>query len=65
MRDAVASRCGLDCEGAGRYDQADVFILAAMGLHWKGRPLAAVPDVHSRALVAVLWPEPTPALTPV
>ncbi|MGW3827810.1 hypothetical protein ACWEAF_37485 [Streptomyces sp. NPDC005071] len=57
VRDAVAERYGLDCEGPGRYDKADAFILAAMGLHWAGWPLAEVPDTHSRALGAVPWPE--------
>ncbi|WP_326604290.1 hypothetical protein [Streptomyces sp. NBC_01800] len=56
VRDAVAERYGLDCEGAGRYDKADAFILAAMGLDWAGRPLAPVPDTHRRALDAVPWP---------
>jgi hypothetical protein len=60
VRDAVATRYGVECEGAGRYDKADAFILAAMGLHWAGSPLAAVPDTHSRALDAVTWPDPPP-----
>lgn len=56
VRDAVAQRYGVECEGPGRYDKADAFILAAMGLHWAGWPLAVVPDTHSRALDAVAWP---------
>lgn len=60
VRDAVAERYGLDCEGPGKYDRADAFILAAMGLHWAGWPLAAVEDTHSRALDAVPWPEQEP-----
>ncbi|MEU4095525.1 hypothetical protein [Streptomyces sp. NPDC026673] len=60
VRDAVAQRYGIECEGPGRYDQADAFILAAMGLHWAGWPLAEVPETHSRALEAVPWPEPEP-----
>ncbi|MEU6318064.1 hypothetical protein [Streptomyces sp. NPDC047009] len=62
VRDAVASRYGLECDGPGRYDKADAFILAAMGLHWVGWPLAVVPDTHRRALDAVPWPERTAAL---
>jgi hypothetical protein len=62
VRDAVAERYGVECEGPGRYDKADAVILAAMGLHWAGWPLAVVPDTHSRALDAVPWPERTPAL---
>ncbi|REE61473.1 hypothetical protein BX257_4052 [Streptomyces sp. 3212.3] len=58
VRDAVASRYGLECEGVGRYDKADAFILAALGLHWVGAPLAEVPDTHSRALDGVDWPDP-------
>ncbi|MGW3657179.1 hypothetical protein ACWD6R_16460 [Streptomyces sp. NPDC005151] len=56
VRDAVAERYGMECEGPGRYDKADAFILAAMGLHWTGWPLAEVPDTHRRALDAVPWP---------
>ncbi|MFF3378096.1 hypothetical protein ACFYXF_34735 [Streptomyces sp. NPDC002680] len=43
VRDAVAERYGLECDGPGRYDKANAFILAAMGLHWAGWPLAVVP----------------------
>ncbi|MFD3455798.1 hypothetical protein ACFWVC_26920 [Streptomyces sp. NPDC058691] len=57
VRDAVAQRYGIECGGPGVYDQADAYILAAMGLHWAGWPLAPVPDAHSRALEAVPWPE--------
>ncbi|MFF3493765.1 hypothetical protein ACFYWS_20700 [Streptomyces sp. NPDC002795] len=67
VRDAVAERYGIECEGPGRYDKADAFILAAMGLHWAGWPLTVVPDSHRRALGAVAWPDlpgtPIPALT--
>ncbi|MFD7769888.1 hypothetical protein [Streptomyces sp. NPDC059787] len=62
VRDAVAERYGLECDGPGRYDKADAMILAAMGLHWAGWPLAVVPDTHRRALDAVPWPERTPRL---
>ncbi|MFB7329796.1 hypothetical protein [Streptomyces sp. NPDC056190] len=62
VRDAVAERYGLPCEGPGRYGKAGAFILAAMGLHWAGWPLAVVPDTHRRALDAVPWPERTLSL---
>lgn len=61
VRDAVAERYGIHTEGATRYDQADAYILAAMGLHWLGYPLAEVPATHSRALDGVAWPTKTPA----
>lgn len=57
VRDAVAQRYGVECVGVGRYDEADAYVLAAMGLHWLGAPLAEVPDTHSRALSGVAWPE--------
>jgi hypothetical protein len=62
VRDAVAERYGLQTAGATRYDQADAFVLAAMGLHWLGYPLAPVPDTHSRALAGVAWPEQVPVV---
>ncbi|MDX3714375.1 hypothetical protein PV733_36720 [Streptomyces europaeiscabiei] len=62
VRDAVVSRYGVPCEGRGRYDQADSVILAAMGLHWLGYPLAVVPDTHRRALDGVTWPLNLPAV---
>ncbi|WP_234352055.1 MULTISPECIES: hypothetical protein [unclassified Streptomyces] len=57
VRDAVASRYGVECDGPGRYDKSDAFVLAAMGLHWAGWPLAVVPDTHRRALDNVQWPQ--------
>lgn len=57
VRDAVAARYGMECEGPGRYDKSDAYILAAMGLHHLGWPLAAVPETHRRALDAVPWPD--------
>lgn len=57
VRDAVATRYGIECEGVGRYDMADAYTLLSMGLHWLGHPLAAVPASHSRALKGVAWPE--------
>ncbi|MFK0062660.1 hypothetical protein ACIQTN_25965 [Streptomyces werraensis] len=62
VRDAVIERYGVPCEGRGRYDQADATILAAMGLHWLGYPLAVLPDTHRRALAGVQWPENLPAV---
>ncbi|WP_405526829.1 hypothetical protein OG426_30615 [Streptomyces canus] len=56
---STAARAG---GGSGRYDKADAFILAAMGLHWAGWPLAVVPDTHRRPLDAVPWSERTPRL---
>ncbi|GGR70828.1 MULTISPECIES: hypothetical protein [Streptomyces] len=61
VRDAVCERYGVPCEGRGRYDQADAYVLHAMGLHWLGYPLADVPPSHSRALDGVQWPG-TPAV---
>lgn len=57
VRDAVAQRYGVECEGVGRYDKADAYVCAAMGLHWAGWPLAVVPDSHRRALDSVAWPD--------
>jgi crossover junction endodeoxyribonuclease RuvC len=62
VRDAVISRYGVPCEGRGRYDQADATVLAAMGLHWLGYPLAVLPDTHRRALDGVTWPLNIPAV---
>lgn len=62
VRDAVLARYGVPCEGKGRYDQADSVILAAMGLHWLGWPLAVLPDTHRRALDGVTWPLNLPAV---
>lgn len=56
VRQNVADRYGVDCEGRWRYDKADAYILLAMGLHHLGRPLHDVPDTHSRALAGVDWP---------
>jgi hypothetical protein len=60
VRNAVRERYGIHTEGATRYDQADAFILAAMGLHWLGYPLAEVPATHARALDGVAWPANAP-----
>nr|WSZ96805.1 hypothetical protein OH820_15085 [Streptomyces sp. NBC_00857] len=60
VRNAAVERYGVECEGPGRYDQADATVLAAMGLDWLGYPTVAVPDTHRRALEAVRWPELLP-----
>ncbi|GAA1353461.1 hypothetical protein [Streptomyces beijiangensis] len=56
VRDAVAEQYGIECEGTARYDEADAFILAAMGLDWLGYALTSVPATHARALAGVEWP---------
>ncbi|MFH8403759.1 hypothetical protein ACH4FX_03150 [Streptomyces sp. NPDC018019] len=59
--DATAARYGI----ALRDDnQADAYVLAAMGHDWLGEPLAPVPDRHRAALARVEWPEllPPPAV---
>lgn len=60
VRAVAVERYGIDCEGPGRYDQADATILAAMGLDWLGYPTVPVPDTHRRALEAVRWPDLIP-----
>ncbi|MGW3025823.1 hypothetical protein [Streptomyces sp. NPDC001221] len=57
VRQAVADTYGIVTEGPAKYDEADAYILLAMGLHWLGWPLAVVPDTHRRALDSVRWPE--------
>ncbi|MFJ6748296.1 hypothetical protein ACIQNI_08910 [Streptomyces sp. NPDC091266] len=41
-------------------NQADAYVLAAMGRHRLGAPLAPVPDGHARALTGVQWPDLLP-----
>lgn len=60
VREAVASTYGVECEGSGRYDRADAYVLLAMARDWLGHPLALVPTTHSRALAGCTWPEVTP-----
>lgn len=62
VRDAVAERYGIECTGPARYDEADAYVMCALGLHWLGHPLAAVPDTHRRALEGVQWPDTVPAV---
>ncbi|WP_060888688.1 hypothetical protein [Streptomyces scabiei] len=56
VRQAVAETYGITTEGTAKHDEADAYILLAMGLHWLGWPLAVVPDTHRRALDSVPWP---------
>lgn len=62
VRNAVADRYGIDCTGKSRYDEADAFVLASMGLDWLGWPLAVVPETHRRALASVPWPDAVPVV---
>lgn len=57
VRDAVRERYGVDCDGVGRYDQADAYALCAMGLHHLGWPLAVLPDNNRRGLDGCQWPD--------
>ncbi|WP_241740945.1 hypothetical protein [Streptomyces sp. L2] len=57
VRQAVADTYGITTEGEAKYDQADAYIMLAIGLHWLGWPLAVVPDTHRRAIDSVRWPE--------
>jgi hypothetical protein len=62
VRDAVATRYGIHCGGPTRYDEADAYVLMAMGMDWLGYPLAEVPPTHARALKGVPWPTQTVAV---
>ncbi|MFJ5804823.1 hypothetical protein [Streptomyces sp. NPDC093093] len=55
VREAVAERYGIHTEGNCRYDEADAYVLLAMGLDHLGHPLAEVPASHARALVGCDW----------
>ncbi|QCX81106.1 hypothetical protein C9F11_37615 [Streptomyces sp. YIM 121038] len=57
LRQAVAETYGITTEGPARYDEADAYVLMAMGLHWLGYPLAVVADDRRRALDSVRWPD--------
>jgi len=59
VADAVAEQYGIECEGRARYDQADAYVLMAMGRAHLGHPLAALPATHTRALAGITWPERT------
>lgn len=56
LRQAVADTYGITTEGEAKYDEADAYILLAMGLHWLGHPLAVVGDDRRRAIDSVRWP---------
>ncbi|MEU3945412.1 hypothetical protein [Streptomyces sp. NPDC029526] len=56
VRQAVAETYGIHTEGSAKYDEADAYVLMAMGLHWLGWPLAVVGDDRRRALDSVRWP---------
>lgn len=56
VRDETSLRYGQDFSGTARYDEADAYVLMAMGMDWLGYPLAEVPKTHSRALKGVHWP---------
>lgn len=62
VRDGVRQHFGIECEGPGRYDQADAASMAHLGLHWLGYPTTTLPTSHSRALTSVTWPEETPVV---
>ena len=55
-------RYGVQFDGTARYDEADAYVLMAMGMDWLGYPLAEVPNTHSRALKGVAWPTQTVAV---
>lgn len=57
VRSAVAERYGIHTEGPARYDEADAYVMLAMGMHWLGLPLAAVPARHAAALDGCSWPD--------
>lgn len=62
MVKALGERYGLDLKHVkaahGKYDMADAFALAAMGLHRCGSPLPSEgPPPVMKSLLAVPWPE--------
>lgn len=57
VRTAVADQYGVETAGRWRYDEADAYVLLAMGLDRLGRRLADVPDTHRAALDGCQWPE--------
>lgn len=62
VRDEASLRYQQDFSGTARYDEADAYVLMAMGMDWLGYPLATVPATHSRALKGVHWPTTTVAV---
>ncbi|MEU5974374.1 hypothetical protein [Streptomyces sp. NPDC047315] len=63
LRDAVTETYGIHTEGVARYDEADAYVLMAMGAHWLGWPLAVVGDDRRRALDSVRWPDRATVVT--
>jgi hypothetical protein len=57
VRAAVGERYGVLTEGRAKWDEADAYVMLAMGLHWLGYPLAEVPAKHAAALAGCQWPE--------
>ncbi|WP_432091803.1 hypothetical protein [Streptomyces sp. NRRL F-5630] len=57
VRSAVADLFGIETEGRGRYDEADAYVLVAMGLHHLGHPLVVLPDAQRRGLDGCTWPD--------
>lgn len=55
--EAVARRFPM-FETGGNFDMADAAVLAAMGSHWLGHPMADLPATHTKALTRVVWPDP-------
>lgn len=57
VRAAVGERYGIHPEGKAKYDEADAYVMLAMGMDWLGYPLAEVPDRHRAALAGCQWPD--------
>lgn len=57
VRAAVGERYGIHTEGRAKWDEADAYVMLAMGLDWLGYPIAAVPDRHRASLAGCQWPE--------
>jgi hypothetical protein len=62
VRTEASLRYAVEFTGAARYDEADAYVLMAMGMDWLGYPLATVPTTHRRALKGVAWPTQTVAV---
>jgi DNA polymerase-3 subunit epsilon len=54
---AVGERYGIHTEGRAKWDEADAYVMLAMGMHWLGYPLAEVPPGHAAALAGCTWPD--------
>jgi porphobilinogen deaminase len=57
VRDAVAERYEVECEGPGRYDKADALVLAHAGLDRLGYAAVELAASHRRALKTIRWPD--------